>query len=168
MTTGFILRTLDASRAIQDEVGRLDLAPTTPPTGVTDLYDALVTDPELTRVTERLFDDGHYAMSVEEAFKCISNSVKAKSGCHEDGAKLMTQVFGEQRPVLRLNSMKTESERNEQKGYMQILAGCMTGIRNPRAHQHGYLDDPMTALKLLAFADHLMRKIDNSRKVRVR
>jgi Protein of unknown function (Hypoth_ymh) len=40
---------------------------------------------------------------------------------------------------------------------MDIFAGAMTGIRNPRAHEHAYLDDPRTALELLALANHLAR-----------
>ncbi len=42
-------------------------------------------------------------------------------------------------------------------GYMQILQGTMTGIRNPRAHEHAYLDEPHNALEILALCNHVVR-----------
>ena len=47
---------------------------------------------------------------------------------------------------------------------MKIFAGSMTGIRNPRAHQHDLMDDPEVALELLGLANHLMRKLDAATK----
>ena len=57
------------------------------------------------------------------------------------------------------------SEQNEQSGYMQILAGCMVGIRNPRAHDSDWEDTEERSLQLLSFANHLMERILVSEKV---
>ena len=48
---------------------------------------------------------------------------------------------------------------------MDIFAGSMTGIRNPRAHEHDLVDEPEVALELLALANHLMRKLDAATKI---
>ena len=42
---------------------------------------------------------------------------------------------------------------------MQILAGCMTGIRNPRAHETDWEDTKQRALQLLIFANHLIERV---------
>lgn len=122
------------------------------------VYDRIVTDAELRLATRQLFADGHYAQSVEEACKCVSNVVKLlASDTERDGANLMRHALSPKGPILRLNRLVTRSEKDQQQGYMDMFAGIMTGVRNPRAHEHAYLDDPATALELLAFTNHLVR-----------
>ncbi len=127
------------------------------------LYDETITSPSLRNVSRALFRDRHYARSVEEAFKCLNNAVKDKSGLSsKDGADLMRRAFSANDPILILNGLSSTSERDEQRGYMEIYAGSMMGIRNPRAHDHQLNDHPKTALQLLVLANHLMDKLDVS------
>ena len=49
---------------------------------------------------------------------------------------------------------------------MLIFQGSMIGIRNPRAHEHRYLDDPRNALELLALCNHLVRVAVNATRTR--
>ena len=126
-------------------------------------FDEAVSNESLRSSSRRLMSDGHYARAVEEAFKCLNNAVKAKSGFAElDGDRLMRQAFSANGPKLRLNNWDSTSEKDEQRGYMDIFAGSMTGIRNPRAHEHELIDEPEVALELLVLANHLMRKLENS------
>lgn len=129
-------------------------------------FDVAVTD-ELLRYTSReLFSDGHYVRAVEEAFKCLNNTVKDKSGItQQDGAGLMRTAFSANSPTLKLNVFQSQSDRDEQQGYMDLFAGSMTGIRNPRAHEHGLTDKPEVALELLVIANHLMRKLHAATKI---
>lgn len=130
------------------------------------LYDILVKSEELRNATRKLFLGGHYARAVEEAYKCLNNTVKDKSGLDKDGQDLMNQTFSEKNPILKLNKLRTVSHRDEQIGYMHILGGCMTGIRNPRAHEHRLRDSPDGALEMLAWANHLMRVVAKAKCVR--
>ncbi|MDE0183391.1 MAG: TIGR02391 family protein [Caldilineaceae bacterium] len=128
-------------------------------------FDELVTNKQIRLVSGPLFKDGHFARAVEEAFKCLNNAVKDKSGnTGADGAGLMKTVFSANSPVLKLNSFQSQSERDEQLGYMEIFSGSMTGIRNPRAHEHSLVDEPDVALELVILANHLMRKLDAASK----
>ena len=130
-----------------------------------DRFEELVTHNQLRQASGSLFRDNHYARAVEEAFKCLNNAVKEKSGiAYQDGAALMRVAFSANSPVLFLNAFQSQSDRDEQLGYMQIYAGSMTGIRNPRAHEHELVDEPQVALELLALANHLMRKLDAATK----
>ena len=129
-----------------------------------DLYDMVVMDEGLRRVSRRLFSNGHYVEAVERAYIYVNNQVKAKSGLtDQDGHALMRMAFSANSPVLMLNEFKTISHKDEQRGYMDIFAGVMTGIRNPRAHEHDLVDSPDTALELLVFANHLVRKVKESK-----
>lgn len=128
-------------------------------------YDLMITNRALRKRTERLFKDGHHARAVEEAYKLLDNLVKKKASLQESeltGSKLMQFVFSPNNPLLKLNEGITLSEQNEQSGYMQILAGCMIGIRNPRAHEADWEDTEQRALQLLAFANHLIERVSMS------
>jgi len=124
------------------------------------LLDWAVRDDELYRVVSKLFSDGHYARAVEEGFKFLNNLIKdlAEVTPPKDGADLMRNVFSPKKPVLKLNACSTDSELNEQSGYMEIMAGCMTGIRNPRAHDHKWEDPQEVCLQLLNLANHLVER----------
>ena len=134
-----------------------------------DQFDELVTDSILRTASRKLFADGHYTQAIEAAFKTLNNAVKVKSGLTAAGGdSLMRQAFSANKPKLRFSELQTISESDEQRGYMELYAGAMTGIRNPRAHEHDSEDDPRVALELLTFANHLMRKLDTARKSRRR
>ena len=109
------------------------------------------------------FDAGFFGDAVESSFKEVNDTVKriyCESEQREaDGANLMTSAFSLSNPVIRLTALKTETDRNIQQGYMQIFAGAMTGIRNPKAH--GNLNpDARKALHLISLASLLMCRID--------
>lgn len=123
-------------------------------------FDFFVTDEELSKITKKLFMDGHHARAVEEGFKYLNNYVKKSSGLvTADGAGLMKQVFSAKSPIIKLNPGTSQSEQDEQLGYMEIFSGCMTGIRNPRAHEHEWEDSETRALQLLGLANHLLEKV---------
>ena len=132
---------------------------------VDQLFDRFVTNELLRQATHSRFRSRNFTDAVEAAFKCLANAVKEKSGDHErDGADLMRHVFGAQSPLLKLNALRSRSGKDEHDGYRDIFAGAMTGIRNPRAHEHAIKDNPVIALELLIMANHLMRKLDRATK----
>ena len=125
------------------------------------LFDALITHSDLRSATRTLFSTGHYADAVRRGFICLDNAVRDKSGVSsKTGDSLMRTAFSANKPLLRLNDFLTDSDRNEQHGYMDLYAGSMRGIRNPRAHEAKVKDDCETALELLTLANHLMRRLD--------
>lgn len=126
------------------------------------LYDEVVTNKSLRLKTQKLFRDGHHARSVEEAYKLLDNLVKKKANLSQSkltGSSLMEKVFSPNNPILKLNEGISSSEQNEQSGYMQIFSGCMTAIRNPRAHESDWEDTEQHALQLLALANHLIERV---------
>lgn len=132
-----------------------------------DRFDEFITDKQLKKTVEKLFRDGHHSRAVEEAFKFIDNLVKRTAKPPDiglTGSKLMTTVFNVNTPLLKINAGESISERDEQNGYMQILSGCMTGIRNPRAHECDWEDSETRALQLLIFSNHLVERIRLSEK----
>src|SRR5947208_6988868 len=119
-----LLGLLGAAAAIREEAMDLVLADRPAPRADDAMHDETVTQPELRKASRKLFLDGHYALAVEEGYKCLNNLVKQKSGLPADGCSLMNTAFSVNNPILKLNSMRAESQRNQQHGYMQIFAGC--------------------------------------------
>lgn len=165
---------VQSARRLQSDIDKLSMGQPSAkialpkPDDFVELYDALVKSEELRSVSRGLFMDGYYARAVEEAYKCINNTVKIKSGLSADGQDLMNQAFSPKTPALKVNKLKTDSEKNQQLGYMLSLGGCMTGIRNPRAHEHKLWDSPDIALEMLTWANHLMRVVGEAKRVRKR
>ena len=115
-------------------------------------FDGLIRDSGLRRVCRKLFADGHYAIAVEKAYVYIEKMVRIKSGQSETyGVDLMHQVFNPDNAIIRLNQLKTRTDKSEQDGYRYFFAGAMMGLRNPRAHEYDFVDSPEQALELLGF-----------------
>jgi uncharacterized protein (TIGR02391 family) len=95
---------------------------------------------EVVKIAKGRFDAGHYADCVEATLKELNSVMKAlvkKAGGKEmDGADLMHTALSPRSPIIVLDDLGTDSGRSEQAGYMEIFAGAMTGIRNPKAHEN--------------------------------
>jgi len=121
--------------------------------------------PSISGLCKSRFDAGHFADSIETAFKHINQTVKIKvkkkTGNELDGASLMNTAFSPKNPIISLDDLSMESGRNIQTGYMQIFAGSITGIRNPKAHDIINIDRER-AIHFLFLASLLMFKLDEA------
>lgn len=121
--------------------------------------------PRVTELAQSRFESGHYADAVEAVLKEINSGIKSivlkKTGEELDGAKLMNRAFSVNNPIFKLGDLDSASGKNIQQGYMQIFAGTMTGIRNPKAHDNIIISE-IEGLHHLYLASLLMHKIDKS------
>ncbi|MCO6185550.1 TIGR02391 family protein [Rhizobium sp. L1K21] len=124
-------------------------------------YDSLDLHPEIARAASRLYSDGHYSNAVEASVKALNGLVRLRSGLEVDGTTLMERAFSPNNPVLKFNTLENQSDKDEQKGFMQMFAGAVSGLRNPRAH--GFIqDDPERALEFIAFVSLLAKLLDGA------
>lgn len=119
--------------------------------------------PAIWSIAEPRFKVHQYADSVEAALKYLNTSVKKivkdLIGKELDGAPLMERAFSVKNPIIVLADLTTITGRNEQLGYMQMFAGAMTGIRNPKAHDNLSIDR-YNAIHILFLASLLMYRLD--------
>ena len=123
------------------------------------LFDKIRLHPRIRRVSKSLFNSGHYAEAIFAAFKAVNNFTKKKAGLSIDGKDLMAKTFNEDKPIIKLNKLSNQSERDEQQGFRFLFMGAMVGIRNPKAHEDIRQIDPYKALEYLSFASLLMRRV---------
>ena len=124
----------------------------------TTIFTHSIVEPEIVNVSRDLFASGHYNVAVSHAFLAVDKFVAERSGLNQSGTVLMDQAFSPKNPKLCWSRRVKQSEIDEQRGYHQIYAGAMLGIRNPTTHEFDWVDSPEIALELLMLAQHLMRK----------
>ncbi|MFM0037118.1 TIGR02391 family protein [Paraburkholderia strydomiana] len=110
------------------------------------------------------YEAENYSHAVLEATYFISSLLRERAGVDGDGSALIGQALGGENPKLRLNALQTESDRNVQKGYEQILRGVYIGIRNPRSHEPTQ-DTQETADSIICFLGHLVTILSASKDV---
>ncbi len=104
----------------------------------------------------------NYFHAVFEATKGLAQRIRDMSGVQLDGAALVDKVFSIERPLLALNTLQTETEKSEHKGFALLLKGCFGAVRNPLAHEPKILwkgeDDAADYLSLVSL---MHRKLDD-------
>lgn len=109
--------------------------------------------------TELLQDN--YFHAVFEASKGLAQRIRDLSGIQGDGAALVDRVFSIERPILAINTLQTETEKTEHKGFAALLKGCFGAVRNPLAHEPKILwDGEDDAADYLSLISLLHRKLD--------
>lgn len=121
--------------------------------------------PLIYQVSGGKFTNGFYADSVESALKEVNSRVKniyrKYRNEEKDGQDLMRKAFSPSNPLLIFEGIDSESGKNVQEGYMQIFAGAIQAIRNPKAHENMNISRE-EAVKRLILASLLMDKIDEA------
>lgn len=132
-----------------------------------NFFDKMKFHPRVIEVSENLFKTGNYAQAIFEAFKAVNNYVKEKTGLTLDGTNLMEKVFNENKPILQLNELLDKYDKDEQTGFKFLFMGSQMGIRNPKAHKNVKQEDPRRTLEYLSIASLLMRRVDESKLVKL-
>ena len=107
----------------------------------------------------------NYFHAVLEATKSVASKIRQRTQLVSDGAGLVDDAFGGVNPVLKINSFVTDSEKGEQRGFVNLLKGLFGTFRNPTAHA-ARIEWPINeqdALDLLTLCSYMHRRIDKAR-----
>ena len=112
-----------------------------------------------------LFDNGHYAESVEAAFLEITvrvkNIMKTQTGEDLDGTAAMQKAFSLNNPIIQVADISSRTGKDIQQGVMELLTGSIRYIRNPKAHEK-IVVEKHDAVRKLHLASLLMNEIDKA------
>lgn len=112
-----------------------------------------------------LFDNGHYAESVEAAFLEITvrvkNIIKVQTGEELDGTAAMQKAFSLNNPIIQVADISSRTGKDIQQGVMELLTGSIRYIRNPKAHEK-IVVEKHDAVRKLHLASLLMSEIDKA------
>ncbi len=120
--------------------------------------------PKIQDIVKPLFFNSLFSEAVLKAFielnDIIKQDYKLISNTELDGDKLMRTVFTINNPIFHLTDLSTQNGRDIQQGYMDLFAGSIKGIRNPKAHKNIKIES-IEALEKIILASHLLKVYDN-------
>lgn len=107
----------------------------------------------------------NYFHAVFESTKSVADKIREKSGLGMDGSLLVDAAFSlgkNNTPMLAFNSLQTETEESEHKGFVHLTKGMFGMFRNTTAHvpKIKWEIEEQDALDCLTLASMLHRKLD--------
>jgi uncharacterized protein (TIGR02391 family) len=109
----------------------------------------------------------NYFHAVFEATKSVAQKIRDLTGLISDGADLVDEAFRISSPRLAINSLRTDTEQSEQRGFINLLKGTFGTFRNVTGHapKITWPIDERDALDLLSLVSYLHRRLDSSARV---
>lgn len=120
--------------------------------------------------SKSLFENGHYAESVESAVLeliiRVKRIIKDLTGVSVDGTAAMQKAFAVKNPIIRVADVTTKTGEDIQQGIMEIAAGVVRSIRNPKVHEIVSYTR-REAVQKLCMISLLMDTIDQSEIIKI-
>lgn len=123
--------------------------------------------PDVLRFCQAELLQENYFHAVLEATKSVANKLRQKTDLTSDGAKLATDALSLGQsgyPLLAINNFGTDTEKAEQRGFMNLVIGLFGTFRNPTAHAEKiyWPIGEQDALDILSLVSLVHRKLDVS------
>ena len=113
-------------------------------------------DTGLVRCIASKLDNKEYTDALKTALIYLTEQIRDISGLYNlDGDGLITKAFSPANPLIMVNELRTESDKSEQKGTMQILQGIYSAFRNPINHSMLNISEN-ECLRKLIFIDTML------------
>ena len=121
---------------------------------------------DILKYCQEQLKENNYFHAVLEAAKSIAEKIRTKTGLDKDGSKLIEDAFTikDGKAKLAINSLQTETERTEQKGFTFLLKGLFMMFRNTTSHapQIEWAIKESDLLDILNLASLIHRKLDET------
>ena len=106
----------------------------------------------------------NYFHAVLEATKSVAAKLRARTGLTDDGGILVDHALSGDVPMLAINTLKSESEKSEQRGFANLLKGTFGMFRNTTAHEARILwtMEKADAEDLLSLTSLIHRRLDKT------
>ena len=111
---------------------------------------------------EHEYESGNYNAAIKTAILFLSESIKDRTDLELDGDKLITRAFSIEDPLIKVNALKTQTDRDEQIGFMLLFQGLYKAIRNPRSHNL-VVDNKEECESILIFINYLLSVIEKAK-----
>lgn len=106
----------------------------------------------------------NYFHAVFEATKSVADKLRNLTGLIDDGDALITATFNINNPLLKINDLRDDSKKSEQKGFANLLRGLFGMFRNTPAHvpSISWVIQEQDAIDIMTMLSMAHRRIDNA------
>ncbi len=122
--------------------------------------------PDVLRFCREELLENNYFHAVFEATKSVAEKIRTRTGLLSDGSELVDAAFAFKNtiPHLAFNTLQSESEKSEQRGFMNLLKGLFGTFRNTTAHapKITWPIDKLDALDILSIVSLVHRRLDQA------
>lgn len=81
------------------------------------------------------YENRDYTEVVRDSILCLTSEIRKKSDLVDsDGVDLINKAFSEKKPLIKINKLETETEKNKHRGIMDLSKGLIEYFRNPMSH----------------------------------
>lgn len=119
-------------------------------------------DERLWNEIKRNYLGEQYSNAVLDAVQFLGDLIREMSGEDGDGYSLIGTVFNTKNPKIKVNHLRTQTDKDIQSGIMLLLQGFYRAIRNERVHEKK-IDTEQDAYEIILFVNHIIRIIDKSK-----
>jgi len=109
-----------------------------------------------------------YFHAVHEAAKSLTHRIAEETGLQMDGTALIECSFSTNNPAIVMNTLRTESEKNEHRGLKEMLLGVNYAVRNVTSHEMRikWAIDEDEAVVMLSIISALHKQLDGCHFIR--
>jgi len=76
-----------------------------------------------------------YTESIRDALLYLCSEIRKKSDLLDnDGVDLINKAFSEKKPLIKINKLETENDKNIHRGICDLSKGLIEYFRNPMSH----------------------------------
>lgn len=112
----------------------------------------------------------NYFHAVLEAVKGIASRIRETTGLVSDGAELIDEAFRTSDPYIIINPLVTDTEKSEQRGFINLLKGIFGMFRNVTVHAPK-IEWPIyeeEAFDLLTIVSLVHKKLDKATVIKIK
>lgn len=111
----------------------------------------------------------NYFHAVLESSKGLIKRIQDLAGVKYDGQNLMENVFKDDNPISIINNFQSKSEKDEHRGFRNLLIGIVAMFRNPSSHELKveWNMSEQDALDIMAMISYCHRRLDKAQKIRI-
>ena len=112
------------------------------------------------------YDNKDYTEVVRDALLCLTTEIRKKSDLKDnDGVDLINKAFSEKQPLIKINKLETETDKNKHRGIMDLSKGLIEYFRNPMSHSKQEYSKKIADAILVLLDEVILEEIVGSKSV---
>ncbi len=112
------------------------------------------------------YENKDYTEVIRDAILCLMNEIRKKSDLQDDdGVDLINKAFSEKNPLIKINKMQTQTEKNKHRGINDLSKGIVEYFRNPMSHAKQNYSKEIADALLVIIDKVLLEEITQSKSI---